>query len=197
MSAADIIAILVKQIASPIINYCVKNLKRKNKVIVHYGEQVAFRAFNGEYVQVNLNSDNNKLIACGLAVDAWEIFEVLDANEPFSYETNNPVHYGDKIALRAKENNKFVSVNYRSDQKELTAAIKWVEPWEKFTLVIPPSNSKAKIGKAVHYGHRIALQGCHGEFIMSNQNNGMLMSAIASEIDQWETFAIINPSSPK
>ena len=163
--------------------------------IVVYGAEIGIRVFNGKYVQSKiLENGYAQLYALEHHVKLWEIFEIAAANAPFSISPNRPVHFGDKVAFRAKNNGNFVGTKNDSQRKELTADVKHVQEWEIFTILpISPS----KIGQVIKYGDSFALQAVNGLQVMYNRDGNGELVATAPHIKAWETFMFVSPANPK
>jgi hypothetical protein len=193
----DTLISILEKLLRPFTDKVTENIKQNQEIIVHRGDRIALKArSNGRYVQANNDTTTGDLIARGAKVDSWENFEIVDSEAPFSYVKNKPIHYGDKIGLKALSNNYFVGVNYQDSQHILTSCVGHVEEWETFTLVVPP-RSNAKQGQVLRYGDRIALQANSGEYVMSHKEKDDILFAVARKIDTWETFIVINPKDPK
>ena len=193
----DTLMSIGEKILKPVIESFTDNVKQSQEIIVHRGDKIALKASsNGRYVQANNDTSNGIIIAQGGKVDSWEIFEIVDCENPFSYVKNIPVRYGEKIGLRATSNTHFVGVNYGDSQHILTSCVNHVEAWETFTLVVHPK-SKAKDKQFLRYGDRIALRANGGEYVMSHKEKDGILIATAGKIDTWETFIVINPKEPK
>src|ERR1044071_669366 len=99
MGISDILATFTGRV----VDYFVRKRERRNQDILTFGSRIAIRSFDGKYVQTDTNN-RSKLIAREKHVQEWEIFIIVDAGDPFSYAADRPVHYGDKVALKAINN---------------------------------------------------------------------------------------------
>ena len=193
----DTLMSIGEKLLAPVFENFTKNIKQNQEITVHRGDKISLKArSNGRYVQANNDTPTGDLVANGSRIDSWENFEIVGSENPFSYVKNVPIHYGDKIALKALINNHFVGVNYHDSQHVLTSCVDHVEEWETFILVVHPK-SKVKNKQALKYGDRIVLQANGGEYVMSHKEKNGILIATAKKIDTWETFIVINPKEPK
>jgi hypothetical protein len=194
----DVVISILEKITKPAIDYTVQSISQSKRLTLYYGQKFALKACNGSYVQTNLNkADTKELIAQGDRVGHWELFEIVNCADPYSYQEGNPVKYGDQVSLRVIETSCFVGVNYNDSQKTVTACVSDPDNWEKITVVVPPKYPKARMGKPICFGNYVAFKSIKNEYIMSNQNKNGLLTATASRIDKWEMFVVINPDLPK
>lgn len=159
-----------------------------------YGCKVALRTYDSNYVTADLNQDH-QLFGRAKSIKAWQIFEIIDATMPFSQVPKRPVRYGDKIAFKALNNNKFVGANLDHD-KELTTWVSHVQGWEIFVLY-PTPNHASILGDVVKYGNHFALKAYNEKYVSYILTGDGRLLAVAAKIKAWETFVFINPKRPR
>ena len=191
MAWSDVV-VKVLDILEPVIK-----IPPPSSTIIRFGQTVALRTtHDGRYVMANL-SDREKLMARAEHVQAWEIFEIVDSLDPFQAVTRKAAHYGDKIALRATNNSRFVGVDGDSAGRELTARVTDVKEWETFILSRPRRKARYRRDNTVCYGNFFALRDYNGNFVTADFNDSGTLRATARRIDSWETFVFIEPSNPR
>lgn len=197
MNWAEIIAAIIAGIIGPVvILHYTRRLKPISKQdTLTFGKKVAIKTWNGTYVGADLN-DDGKLFARVQHVQEWEVFEIVDALDPFTSTVNRPIHFGDKVAFKAMNNNSFVGADLDS-QNELVAWGARVKEWETFRLLRPPENIRVRRTKTVGYGSFFTLQADNRKFVGCRFNIDSGLAAVSSRADEWETFIFINPDEPK
>jgi hypothetical protein len=189
---ATVVAAVIVAIVGPIIyrNY----ITRPKQDALTFGKKVGIRACDGRYVMADLNT-NSRLLGREHHLKEWEMFEIVDALDPFS-SVPKPIRYGDKVALRAINNGSFVGAALDSNG-ELFARVSWVKAWETFVLCRTPSSVRVGVDNIVRYGSFFALQAHNGKNVMFNREGDGGLSAVALHIKEWETFVFIDPAQPK
>jgi len=176
----------------------ISNHDKREKFIdfVMYGEQIGIRVCDGNYFQVKLDI-GTRLFALERHIENWELLEIVAASRPFAITQNKPIHYGDKIALKALNNKNFLGANLNSEQKEVTANVAHVKEWETFMIVHPNSWFKTLFHKKLRYGDFFALRAYNNKYITYNRDGDKGLFASVSQIKEWEIFSVIKSSNPK
>jgi hypothetical protein len=191
MGIPDVLA----RVTERILDYYAKKRELNNQDILTFGSRIAIRSSDGNYVQTDLDN-NAKLLARVRHVKEWEIFIIVDSQNPFSYAPNRTIRYGDKVAFKALNNHNFVGVDY-DNNRVLMASVPWVKGWETFTILPLPENKSDIADKPIRYGNFFALQAARGEYVMHDRGGESVLAAVASHIREWETFIAIEPSRPQ
>jgi len=168
-----------------------KRIDARRRIVLKYGDEVAIRACDSTFVQPN---SENILIGGISNVAKWEIYEIVDPADPFSYSHNRKVCYGDSVAFRSIKNRKFIGVDLENSNL-LKAWAPQVEDWEIFVLIAPPDSVKK--GKFVEYGKGFALKAVNSKYVMYNCSEDLSLMATVSHIRKWEVFVFIDPPHPK
>lgn len=159
---------------------------------VMYGDAVALRAANGNYVSADLSHDAT-LLATASHIQSWEMFEIIDATEPDSLDRSKPVRYGDQIALRATSNGKFIGADLGS-HKELTARVPWVRGWESFVLTRPPQSLCDSASERLESVGCFALKAANGKFVSCLLDTDQSLAAVGNALKGREVFHVEFPS---
>jgi hypothetical protein len=180
---------------------------RYRRNVISYRSRVAIQTNDGNYVTADQNSE---IIGRAKVIKAWQTFEIVDASQPNASElkSSGPIHFGNKIALRAV-NDKFVSADLdQESDKHLATWNPESQWWETFKLCLSSESPPARNGDVIHYGEAFALQTYNGDPFASppedgkfvryihNSKNGRLL-ADADRMDEWTTFKFIDPIRPK
>ncbi len=190
------VGVIVATVIKVVFSYLKHHKKREFVDIVLYGDQIGIRACDGNYFQVKLDI-GTRLFALERHIKNWELLEIVAASRPFSITPNRAVHYGDKIALKAMNNNNFIGANLNSEQKEITANVAHIKEWETFILRHPTNWLKTIFHTKVRYGDFFALRAYNNKHITYNRDGDKGLFASVSHIQEWEIFSVIKPSQPK
>jgi hypothetical protein len=203
MNWSVIIAAIIGAVAvivAPLVGFLISKWKTEGpkflkagykQEFITFGARVAIRTWNGKYVTSDLNNDN-QLVGNVQSIEAWQIFEIVDPDDPNSHSLNRPIYYGGKVAFKAINNNQFVGVDY-GKQKELKSWVTDLAPWESFTLVCPPKGTTSGHGEPVLYGSPFALQALRNEYVrQAIRGDGQLVADV-THIDVRETFIFVKP----
>jgi hypothetical protein len=164
--------------------------RRSQQPILKYGQRVAIRTYDNTYVTLDLNHFN-QMVGGAKEIKAWQLFEIHLASNPYSETRKRSVRYGDKIALRAVNNDCFVGASLHS-QAELTAWVTYVKEWETFILCFSPATAPGK-HNLVSFGSSFALQADNGKYVQYAFAADKRLFAIADGIKEWETFEFVKP----
>jgi hypothetical protein len=203
MNWTEIVAAIITAIVGPLLVFFVTRQfwprvgiqpdSSKDQQILAYGQAVAIRTCDGKYVTADLNNDNT-LVARERHVKEWEVFKIVHAASPFSPMPKRAVHYGDRVALLATNNQNFVGAAFDS---QLTAWVAHVEDRETFTLLRPPKSKLRRYGRTVQYGSFFALQASNGQNVRYNCKGDGKLRAEVCHVEAWETFVFIDPTHPQ
>jgi uncharacterized membrane protein YeaQ/YmgE (transglycosylase-associated protein family) len=166
-----------------------------NSKVITYGSKAAIQTDDKNFVTSDSNH-GNQLIGRAKRVGAWQVFEIVEADRPYSQEKYKVVHYGDHVALRAINTNQYVGAKLDSENELVSWANQLRGPgWETFTLD-PPPNASGGQKEPVRYRSSFALLAYNKMYVRCALwgDDGRLL-AVASKIDTWETFTFVNPYS--
>jgi hypothetical protein len=163
-------------------------------IVIYYGDQIAIRACDGTYWQVN-RDNGDKVMALAKHVKEWELIEIVSVDDEFVSKRKRPVRYNERVAFRFITNNSFIGADLNSNG-ELVARVPWVKAWEVFTLLEHPQKPSRK-DKRVRYGSWFALRACNGKHVMFDKDGTRQLHAWVPHIDEWEAFVFIKPSDVK
>ncbi|MDM8542496.1 hypothetical protein QUF90_15580 [Desulfococcaceae bacterium HSG9] len=104
------IGVITATIIKVVFNYLKHNKQEKSTDVLMYEEQIGIRVCDGKYFQIKLDI-GTRLFTLERHIKEWELIEIVAASKPFSIAPNRAVHYGDKIALKAINNNNFIGAN--------------------------------------------------------------------------------------
>ncbi len=138
-------------------------------------------------------SNHGKLSAKANHTKEWEIFELIDASNPFLDDQDRSVCYGDKIAFQAISNKKFVCSDL-SNYGKLSACAPHVKEWETFILL--PSQASEKIGQELKDGSTFTLQVHNKQQVKCIVRKGgrIYIGSPHKVIKKWEIFTFKLPS---
>ena len=187
-----LIWVIIGSLGALLLSWMYRNIRR-NRVIM-YGYSVAIRTHDHNYVTADLNRDH-QLFGRAQNIKAWQIFEIVDASKPFSQKSKQIVRYGDKIALKALNNDRFVGADL-NNEKQLTTWASEVRGWETLTLCLTPEGPPANEEKAIRYGDSFALRAFNDKYASYKLTGDGRLLAVADEIKSWERFVFIDPSHP-
>jgi hypothetical protein len=162
---------------------------------VRYGMHIALRTVDGKYVTTDLHG-NAYLAGRAKKIGDWEIFEIVDPENPFSYDTTKIVHYGDIIALRAINHGHFVR-SHSGRENKLIADMPWVQDWERFVLYNPNDKFLSHTFARLMYGDTFALRAHHGQYVSYVPSRNGDLESIATDIQENAIFVCIDPERPK
>ena len=166
-----------------------------NDNLIYYGDQIAIRVCDGNYWQVN-RDNGDRVMALAKHIKDWEIVEIVAVSDEFVAEKGRPVCYNEEVAFRFLANNSFVGSGLHTEKNELNARVPWVKEWETFRLVVHPHRPPFKDSKA-RYGSWFALRAHNGNYVMFDKDGSKQILAYAQQIDEWESFVFIHPSTAK
>lgn len=167
-------------------------VSRDQDNLIHYGDRVAIRTYDGWYWQTN-RDNGDKIMALAKHVREWETFQIVAVGDEFVSTENRVAKYNDKIALRFISNDCFIGSDLNNYPHELMARVPWVKEWEAFEVnrdprVISSLFQTSLKGKFLRYGSAFSLRAYNGRLVSFDKDESKQMLARSENPGELETF---------
>lgn len=158
--------------------------------VLRYGDMVSLLTHTGKYVRCDWEN-RGRIHAYVDYIQDGERFRLVDPLAAFSKGKGRPIRYGGNIALQAKNNDRFVRVDYTRDACLFADAAR-VQEWETLTIVSP--NKRRWSRRPLRFGDSIAMRACSGDFVQTKSDAEDILVANVEHIQAWEIFTLVDPS---